>query len=70
MYEEAEGGMEVFKKSVEPSDVRQGKLADCYFMSCLAALAEVPGRVETLFNTRKVNAAGIYSVNFYVNGQR
>jgi len=62
--------MQIFKKSVEPSDVRQGKIADCYFMSCLAALAEVPGRVESLFNTRVVNDAGIYSINFFVNGQK
>ena len=38
-------------------------------MSCLAALAEIDGRVESLFNTREVNAAGIYSFNFYINGK-
>ena len=38
-------------------------------MSCLAALAEVPGRIESMFNTKEVNSAGIYSINFYVNGK-
>ena len=70
VYAECEGGMELFKKGVEPSDVRQGRLADCYFLSVLAAVAEVPGRIESLFNTKTVNAAGIYSINFFVNGKR
>ena len=62
--------MEVFKKGVEPGDVRQGKLADCYLLSTLAAMAETPGRIESMFNTKTVNAAGIYSINFFVNGKR
>ena len=62
--------MELFKKGVEPGDVRQGKLANCYFLSTLAAMAETPGRIESLFNTKTVNAAGIYSLNFYINGVR
>ena len=70
VYAEVEGGMQVFKKGIEPGDVKQGRLADCYFMSCLAALAEIEGRVESLFNTKEVNAAGIYSINLYVNGRK
>ena len=70
IFKDAEGGMEIFKSGIQPSDVRQGKLADCYFLSCLAALAEVPGRVESMFNTKEVNAAGIYSINFYINGKK
>ena len=45
------GGCSVFKKGVEPTDIKQGKLADCYLLSVLSALAEIPGRVESLFNT-------------------
>ena len=70
VYEEVEGGMELFKSGIEPGDVKQGRLADCYFLSCLSALAEVSGRVESMFNTKEVNAAGIYSINFYVNGKK
>ena len=70
VYAEAEGGMMLFKKGIAPSDVCQGKLADCYFLSSLAALAEIPGRIESMFNTKTVNSAGIYSINFFVNGKR
>lgn len=70
VYENVEGGMALFKSGIKPGDVKQGRLADCYFMSCLAAMAEIEGRVESLFNTKEVNAAGIYSINFYINGVR
>ena len=50
--------------------MRQGKLADCYLLSVLASLAEIPGRVESLFNTKTVNSAGIYSINIFVNGKQ
>lgn len=70
IYKDAQDGMEMFKKGIEPGDVRQGKLSDCYFLSALSALAEVPGRIESLFNTKTVNQAGIYSINFNVNGYR
>lgn len=63
-------GPQIFKKGVEPEDVKQGKLADCYLLSVLSALAEIPGRIEGLFNTTKVNSAGIYSINFFINGKR
>ena len=62
--------MEVFKKGIEPADVCQGRLGDCYFLSVISALAEEPGRIESLFNTQEVNAAGIYSLNFFLNGKR
>ena len=64
------GGCSVFKRGVEPTDIKQGKLADCYLLSVLSALAEIPGRVESLFNTTKVNQAGIYSINLFINGKR
>ena len=50
--------------------MKQGKLANCYFLSVLSSLAEIPGRIESLFNTKTVNTAGIYSINFFVNGKK
>lgn len=34
---------------IEPNDIKQGLLGDCYFLAGLSALAEVPERIRELF---------------------
>ena len=38
-------------------------------MSTVAALAEVPERVEARIVSKQVNGCGIYAVNMFVNGK-
>ena len=59
----------IFKGEIEPCDIQQGGLGDCYFLSSLAALAEVPERVEARMISKEVNGCGIYALNMYVNGK-
>ena len=40
------GKMYLFQDGIEPSDVVQGALGDCWLMAALAALAEFPGAIE------------------------
>jgi hypothetical protein len=42
---------EIFYKKIEPNDIKQGQLGDCWFMCALASLAEMPYLVERLFIT-------------------
>ena len=42
---------EVFFKKIEPDDIKQGQLGDCWFMCALASLAEMSHLVERLFIT-------------------
>ena len=42
----ATGKMYLFQDGIEPSDVVQGALGDCWLMAALAALAEFPGAIE------------------------
>ena len=54
------GGQKV--EGIEPDDIKQGQLGDCYFLATLSAIAEFPWRIKHLFLTKKVNDYGIYCV--------
>lgn len=60
---------EVFYKKVEPDDIKQGQLGDCWFMCALASLAEMPHLVERLFITQKYNEEGLYRLKICKNGE-
>lgn len=51
-----------------PADVRQGALGNCWLLSALAAVSEVPGRVEKMFVTKEFSQNGIYAINFFALG--
>ena len=57
-------------ENIGPSDIKQGKCGDCYFLSSLSALAEYPERIKKIFITDSVNEAGCYAVSLFVNGER
>ena len=60
----------MFKGEIEPADIKQGGLGDCYFLSSLAALAEHPDRIRRLFLRHERNEEGIYAVRHCKNGMR
>lgn len=50
------------RDGIEPSDVGQGALGDCWLLSAFACLAEYPGALENLLITKDVNLRGLYKV--------
>jgi len=61
------GGYEIFKK-IEPNDIKQGELGDCYFLCALSALAERPRLIDRLFDVDFVNPYGFYAIWLNING--
>lgn len=45
-----EGQLKVFADKIEPNDIKQGGLGDCYFLSVLSCTAERQKRIRKLFN--------------------
>ena len=64
-----EGVLAVFQDDVTPDDIKQGLLGDCYFLSILSSLAEVPSRITKLFLTDRTNEYGLYAVVVKKNGE-
>ena len=52
-----------------PSDVVQGELGDCYFLSVLAALAEEPKIVSGLVDPKGKGSDGAFSANVIIHGE-
>jgi hypothetical protein len=59
----------VFKDKIEPADLKQKSLGDCYFVSALAALAEFPNLLHQIFRTKKVSQNGYYEIVLFLDGE-
>ena len=58
----------IVEGSIEPDDILQGDLGDCYLLAALASIAEHPKRIERLIPSKTINNAGIYCVQICVTG--
>lgn len=54
--------------SIDPNDIKQGELGNCYFLSALSSLAEKPERILRLFEDQDINEQGCYFVRLCVDG--
>ena len=55
-------------EKIDPNDICQGLLGDCYFLSALSSIAENPKRIKNIFISKQINESGAYCVRFYING--
>eukprot|EP00041_Stephanoeca_diplocostata_P027817 m.773244 g.773244 ORF g.773244 m.773244 type:complete len:370 (+) comp23251_c0_seq1:487-1596(+) len=56
-------------RNESPSDVSQGSLGDCWFLSAVAAIVEIhPGLIRKLFITDEVNECGAYCLQLCKDG--
>jgi len=54
-------------EGIDPTDINQGTLGNCWFCCALSSLAEFPKLIQNLFDndTRKTNPYGCYRLRFY-----
>lgn len=45
----------LFEDGIRTTDIIQGKIGDCYFLSAIAALAKYPERILAIFPEEKIN---------------
>ena len=57
--------LKLFEDDVDPRDVGQGAVGDCWLLAAFAAAAEHPGLIQRLFVTKRASASGRYAVRLY-----
>ena len=56
--------------AIEPGDIQQRGLGDCYFLAVLSALAEYPHRIRALFEDQELNEYGLVACNVTKDGAK
>jgi hypothetical protein len=57
--------VKLFEDDVCPSDVGQGSVGNCWLVAAIAAAAEHPGLVQSLFITKRASLRGKYTVRLF-----
>lgn len=59
----------IVEDEIDPSDVQQGNVGDCYFLACISSIAEVPERIKRIFcHEMEINPWGIYRMQIVEQG--
>ena len=59
----------LFDSKIECDDIKQGNLGNCYFLSAIAALTEMPQLIYQIFITKKENMEGYYEIVLFLDGE-
>lgn len=54
--------------NINPQDINQGYIGNCWIMAAISALAEHPERVDRMMISDGIEDTGMYAMNFYSLG--
>ena len=60
---------QLFLDGIDPNDINQGLLGDCWFLASIASIAENPALVRRLFVTQSYNECGFYKLKICKDGE-
>lgn len=60
----------MFEGGADPLDINQGAIGDCWLLSALSVMTQRPTELMSIFVSKEHTAAGVYSVNFWKNGEK
>ena len=63
------GKYSIFVDNVCIDDVRQGSLGNCYFMSSLAAMTQMPQLIYQIFKTNQIPINNCYQIAMNIDGE-
>jgi hypothetical protein len=55
-------------KGIEPNDIKQGALGNCYFLASISAISEFRERIESILVENERTENGQYGVKLYIQG--
>ena len=59
----------LFNDNIDPNDINQGALGNCWFLASIASVAENPALIRRLFITQEYNEKGLYQLKICKNGE-
>ena len=62
--------VKLFQGGISPEDVAQGQLGNCWLIAAMACLAEHPGLLRRVFETKRATANGKYVMKLFDGQER
>ena len=60
---------QLFCDGIDPNDINQGALGNCWFLASIASVAENSALIKRLFITQEYNEKGLYQLRICKNGE-